>query len=534
MDLYRKTIYVSRLTSVGNKKLRIFLSVILSNAAVALDILIIVTFSTLLTDEITYSNEIIVDLITFLSNSLLTLPLLVIFRFLFLLIEKLNIESLSLGVAENLRFYVMKETFTKGNLSTSDAYYFITQVSVHISSFYRSFATFLNSSLQIVGYSLFLIYTDISIFSVFFIGAVILIIPTRYLIKRGKYYQHISFIEAKNVNSYIQRIIDNVFLIKILKTMKKEFDNFGILLKNYTSSQTSNVTFGALNSILPTFATLFILSFLFTTTSFVKTISIEFIGVLLRLFQSLSSFNNGLNLVINSSVHVEELYKLNKQSPSVELNNYVINENLEQAVKVDKVSFKYFNSDKNLFTDLSINFEKGTHTILTGPNGSGKSTILGLISGLYIPQSGKVSISSNKVGYIGVTPLIIDGTIKDNLLYGNDLEVKDEEILEILEKFSFTPENKSMSLDTVINNTSLSSGQMQKVSFMRSLLNNSDILLLDEATSNLDENSKVLIFDILRDKKITIINSTHTKEDFVYDLEFRISVNGNERSINIY
>ena len=302
-----------------------------------------------MTDEITYSNEIIVDLITFLSNSLLTLPLLVIFRFLFLLIEKLNIESLSLGVAENLRFYVMKETFTKGNLSTSDAYYFITQVSVHISSFYRSFATFLNSSLQIVGYSLFLIYTDISIFSVFFIGAVILIIPTRYLIKRGKYYQHISFIEAKNVNSYIQRIIDNVFLIKILKKMKKEFDNFGILLKNYTSSQTSNVTFGALNSILPTFATLFILSFLFTTTSFVKTISIEFIGVLLRLFQSLSSFNNGLNLVINSSVHVEELYKLNKQSPSVELNNYVINENLEQAVKVDKVSFKYFNSDENLY-----------------------------------------------------------------------------------------------------------------------------------------------------------------------------------------
>ena len=98
-----------------------------------------------------------------------------------------------------------------------------------------------------------------------------------------------------------------------------------------------------------------------------------------------------------------------------------------------KVNFRYFNSDENLFTDLSINFEKGTHTILTGPNGSGKSTILGLISGLYIPQSGKVSISSNKVGYIGVTPLIIDGTIKDNLLYGNDLEVNDEEIIEILE-----------------------------------------------------------------------------------------------------
>lgn len=462
IDLYRKTIYVSRLTSVGNKKLRIFVTVILSNAAVAIDVLIIVTFSKLLTKEISYSSEILVNIVTFLSDSLLILPLLVIFRFLFLLVEKLNIERLSLEVAEKLRFYIMKETFTKGNLSTSDAYYFITQVSVHISSFYRSFATFLNSSIQIIGYSLFLIYTDLSIFSIFFAGAVLLIIPTRYLIKRGKYYQHISFIEAKNVNSYIQRIIDNVFLIKILKTMKKEFNNFGNLLNDYTLSQTRNVTFGALNSILPTFATLFILSLLFTSVTIVQSIAIEFIGVLLRLFQSLSSFNNGLNLVINSSVHVEELYRLNKQSPNILLNNYIVNYNLDQAVKFDKVNFKYFNSDENLFTDLSISFKKEAHTILTGPNGSGKSTILGLISGLYIPQSGKVSISSDKIGYIGVTPLIIDGTIKDNLLYGNDLQVKDKEIYEMLERFSFTPESKSINLETVITNKSLSSGQMQK------------------------------------------------------------------------
>lgn len=534
IGLYRKTIYVSRLTSVGNKKLRIFVTVILSNAAVAIDILIIVTFSRLLTEEISYSSEIIVNIVTFLSDSILILPLLVIFRFLFLLVEKLNIERLSLEVAENLRFYIMKETFTKGNLSTSDAYYFITQVSVHISSFYRSFATFLNSSIQIIGYSLFLIYTDLSIFSIFFAGAVLLIIPTRYLIKRGKYYQHVSFVEAKKVNSYIQRIIDNVFLIKILKTMKKEFNNFGNLLNDYTLSQTRNVTFGALNSILPTFATLFILSLLFTSITFVKSIAIEFIGVLLRLFQSLSSFNNGLNLVINSSVHVEELFRLNKQSPNIEPSNYVVNYNLDQAVKVDKVNFKYFNSDENLFTDLSISFKKETHTILTGPNGSGKSTILGLISGLYIPQSGKISISSDKIGYIGVTPLIIDGTIKDNLLYGNDLQVKDKEIYEMLERFSFTAENKSINLETIITNKTLSSGQMQKVSFMRSLLNNSEILLLDEATSNLDENSKLLIFDILRDKKITIINSTHSKEDFAYDSEFRISVNDNKRLINFY
>ena len=94
---------------------------------------------------------------------------------------------------------------------------------------------------------------------------------------------------------------------------------------------------------------LFILSILFTSSSFVKNISIEFIGVLLRLFQSLSAFNNGLNLVINSSVHVEELYKLDKNSPEVNKNNYVVDEEISNAVEFDNVDFSYFNSKSNIF-----------------------------------------------------------------------------------------------------------------------------------------------------------------------------------------
>ena len=94
---------------------------------------------------------------------------------------------------------------------------------------------------------------------------------------------------------------------------------------------------------------------------------------------------------MNSSVHVEELYKLDKQSPEIELNNYVINNDLQHAVEIEKVNFRYFNSDENLFTDLNINFKKGAHTIITGPNGSGKSTILGLISGLLYLRPGKLA-----------------------------------------------------------------------------------------------------------------------------------------------
>ena len=128
-DLYGKTLYVSKLTGVANKKIRVFISIILSNLAVLLDVTIIVIFSSLITNEILYENKLIVNIIDYFLNSKFLLPVLVLFRFVFLFFEKLNIETLSLSVAENLKFHLMQEAFQKGNLSTNDAYFYINQVS---------------------------------------------------------------------------------------------------------------------------------------------------------------------------------------------------------------------------------------------------------------------------------------------------------------------------------------------------------------------------------------------------------------------
>ena len=166
-DLYSKTLYVSKLTGVANKKIRVFISILLSNLAVLLDVTIIVIFSSLITNEIIYENVLVVNIINFFLNSRFLLPILVFLRFVFMFFEKLNIETLSLSVAENLRFHLMEEAFQKGNLSTNDAYFYINQVSVHVSTFYRYFAILINSCLQIVGYSIFLLLSDAEIFLVF-------------------------------------------------------------------------------------------------------------------------------------------------------------------------------------------------------------------------------------------------------------------------------------------------------------------------------------------------------------------------------
>ena len=90
-----------------------------------------------------------------------------------------------------------------------------------------------------------------------------------------------------------------------------------------------------------------------------------------------------------------------------------------------------------------------------------------------------------------------------------------------------------MDLNKKISIKTLSSGQLQKISFIRSLLGDVEILLLDESTSNLDTSSKDLIFDILADSKLTILNSTHNSKDFkTIDNFLNIEIENDKRIIN--
>ena len=155
---------------------------------------------------------------------------------------------------------------------------------------------------------------------------------------------------------------------------------------------------------------------------------------------------------------------------------------------------------------------KNKHIIISGPNGSGKSTLLGLIAGVLKPVSGNISLSTTKIGYVGVKPLIVEGTLRENLLYGNKENVQISKIKDLINEFDLFQEDEDVDLNTKINNESLSSGQFQKIAFIRALLANVKLLVLDESTSNLDETSKLKIINHLKKQNITIINSTHNKE----------------------
>ena len=528
-EIISKVLYLSKLTEINKKKIRLTASVILANIVVGMDIFIIVVFTSFIGSSLTIQNDLILNIVDLFINYQILFPLLIIARYAMLFIEQYNVQLLSLQVEEKVRARVMATLFQRGNYSTADSYFYVNTITKHISFFYKTFANLLNNLIQIIGYSIFLINLNSYSFTIFISSMLFLSYPTKYLLKKAKKYQHMNFNVQKNVNQYIQRIIDNLFLIKILNTFSLELENFRFLLAKGKIAGAKNVIYGSLNSILPTFLVAFILSILFTFFGFAKFITIEFIGVLLRVFQSLGNLNNSLTGVVNSSVHIEDLYKFETKEVQVNLNARSVDKSRQVAVKLENVSFSYLRSSEEIFSNLHLEIQKNAHTIVTGPNGSGKSTLLGIISGLYTPTVGSVKLTSSKLGYVGVTPLIIETSIRENLLYGNSQDISDQKIKGLLTKFNF--KNSEINLDEIVSNKTLSSGQMQKISFIRALLNDVEILLLDESTSNLDKESKVLIFDILKKEEVTILNSTHNREDFSYDHHIEIEVKENFRSI---
>lgn len=509
-------LYISKITSVNRKKVRILFSVFLANINVLADILIILFFANILVGEST-SNEFLDSIV----SNLVLLPIIIFLRFVNIFVQSGNIINLQLTVEANIKNYLINEIYKKGNYSIADATYFINTLSGHIGYFYGALTNLINSFIQVIVYSVFLFLTNFNTLSFFILGALILAVPTRYLLVWGRKYMDEAWVSGQNAQKDIQRVIQNIFLIKILRTSKYEIDNFNNSIKKLVKASEKNQILAIINGALPNFLTAFTISLLFVFFDVVKTLTLEFLGITLRLVQTIGVLNKNLSQLINSQVHLQKFTELENNKLIVREKYYLHQESDDYAVVFSNIDFKYFNAKENIFENINFKIPKYKHTVITGPNGSGKSTLLGLMSQVFYPQNGEITLSSSNIGYVGVTPLILDDTLRANFLYGNSKNISDESIVKLVKEFELFFDD-GQNLDTEISSRTLSSGQMQKIAFIRALLADVDILLLDESTSNLDIDTKKFIFDILKNKNITIINSTHNHEDFNYDHHMRI------------
>lgn len=515
-------IKISKLIKVKQKKRKIIFSVLLSNTVVFLDLLIIFYFTSFF-QNIKFPTLLFIDQV--LENRQL-LPIIILFRFFIIYLDVMNVQRLRFSIEENLRIEAVNDVFIRGNLSTSDSYFYLNTLCTHISQFYQNLVMLLSALTKVIAFTFYLSFSHPEIFQYLVMAFPILYFPSKLLTKYNRKFSHISYEYSEAISRDLEKVIDNLFLIKILNKFNDEIRLFKNNLSNYYSAQINNQKSGLLNSLFPTLVTMLFLSFALMFEVTIKFLTLDIIAIFLRLFQSIGEVNKYVSMTVSTYIHLENLEKFEQNRLVDFSSNYKVaaQKDTINAVELLDVSFQYVNSEKFIFSDLSLKIPRNKHIKVTGPNGSGKSTLLGLISGVYYPQKGQVKTYVSKFAYVSAYPMIINSSLRENLIYGRQEAILDEKkALDLISKFKLFQKIDIEVLDLRVSNKTLSSGQMQKVSFIRALLSEPEILILDEATSNLDEKTKILIDEVLNNLNLTIINSTHSSdENNEYSMELKV------------
>jgi len=234
----------------------------------------------------------------------------------------------------------------------------------------------------------------------------------------------------------------------------------------------------------------------------------------------------GINLAYpNALIAVDFLNELNVKDDFVSKKYENILGNAP-SIEIESLFYKFPDSESDLLQDISIDIKAGEVVAFVGQSGSGKTTLVDLILNLYSPSRGRIVLKDgsnvitpgkiNGIAYVPQHPLILKGSIVENIAFGTD---HDEVNLDALH-YAITYANLDglikklpSGVDTELSNLGgiLSGGEKQRIALARALYFKPKFLVIDEGTSALDYTSEKLITDSLMSLKgdVTIIIVAH-------------------------
>ena len=389
--------------------------------------------------------------------------------------------------------------------------------------FSQSLMQFIGSIATMVGAGIFLLLIHFKLGAAALVPAVFILLFTKIVSPWVKKKNAVNLKSVGGMSAEIQESLNNFKVIIAFNRrdyFRKRFAEAN--QQNYTTAigaGLANNIFLPVYSMFSGFAQLTVLAYgiyLISTGNFSIGLLVSYLAYTTYFYnplRQLASLWTSFQVAMAGWDRVTKILSLNTDLVTID---NIITEKSSNAPLVEfrNVHFSYDGS-KEILHNVSLKLERGKTYAFVGPTGGGKTTTASLIARLYDATTGTVLLNekdirsykpeerSKKIGFILQEPFLFTGSVKDNILYGNEpyKNYSDEQMEEVIKNSNL------QSLLTIFENglqtkvssggDNISLGQRQLIAFMRAVIRNPEVLILDEATANIDTMTEQLLEDIL-------------------------------------
>ena len=319
--------------------------------------------------------------------------------------------------------------------------------------------------------------------------------------------------DIENLNANLSNSITGILTVKSFNREKKESDRITLSSNEVKTANYHAIKLSAAFIPIIRIAILFGFTATLLIGGFLALdgeIKVATYSVMLFITQRLLWPLTELGVIFDSyqkaMASFRRIINLKNTSPTIDNGTEKLT-SFNEKIEISNLNFEYVKNFPVL-NDISIDITKGQTTAIVGSTGSGKSTLIKLILRLYDSTSGEIEFDGknirdleldslrNKIGLVSQDIFLFEGTVFENIAYGN-LDANDEEVWEAArlsesDKFINLLPNKE---NTIVGERGqkLSGGQRQRISIARAILKNPEILILDEATSAVDNETEAAI-----------------------------------------
>ena len=183
----------------------------------------------------------------------------------------------------------------------------------------------------------------------------------------------------------------------------------------------------------------------------------------------------------------------------------------KSSVEMKNITFRYPGGQKPAVNNISLSIPAGASVAIVGPSGAGKTTIIDILLGVLLPDSGSVLISElsphsaiktwpGSISYVPQDVVIVSGTIRENVALGYPTEIATDDLVMRAIKIAHLEDyvqGLPNGLESQVGErgVKISGGQRQRLGIARAMFTQPRFLVLDEATSSLDGETEAGITD---------------------------------------